>query len=126
LDLDHDNSNDEFLFYVDNEGYFKVPEVEMDEDSLAKFVNEQKFIKAEIGDDFDDVEVEDHQNGDPILEDYCKETFVPNLKDEEYKQDDVIKDFISNNFKRGELVKDVEWEPGFFLKTYPHLFICNN
>ena len=89
----------------------------MDEDALAKFVNEQKYIKAEIGDEFDDVEIDDDINCDPILEDDFRETFVPNLKDDENKQDDALKDFMKNNFKRGQLVKDVEWERGFFLKT---------
>ena len=29
----------------------------MDEDELAKFVNNQQLIKAEIGDEFDNVEI---------------------------------------------------------------------
>ena len=96
----------------------------MTEDELAKFVNEQKYIKAEIADEFDDIEID--TNAVPILIDNCNETFVPNLKDDIPKQEDTMKNFFSNNFKKGPLIKDVEWEPGFFLKTYPHLFICKN
>ena len=98
----------------------------MDEDQLAEFVNNQQMIKAEIGDEFDNVEIETKENEEHILDDLCKETFVPNIKDDAPKQDDALKDFISSNLKRGQFVKDVEWEPGFFLKTFPHLFICNN
>ena len=65
-------------------------------------------------------------NKDQILDNQCMETFVPNIKDDAPKQDDALKDFISSNLKRGQFVKDVEWEPGFFLKTFPHLFICKN
>ena len=45
------------------------------------------------------------------------ETFVPNIKDDDNKQDDIFKDFISKNLKRGQLIKDVIWDPGFFLKS---------
>ena len=88
----------------------------MNDEELDKFVREQKYIKAEIGDDVDDIDINDDENNNE-LEEICKETFVPNIKDDCPKQDDALKDFIKNNLKRGQLVKDVEWEPGFFLKT---------
>ena len=82
--------------YIDGEGQFKVPEVEMTEDELAKFVNEQKFIKAEIGQDIDEVEVNENLDNH-ILEDICETTFVPNIKDDVILQDDALKDFLTNN-----------------------------
>ena len=88
----------------------------MNEDELSKFVSEQKFIKAEIGDDLDDLEIND-VNEDNYIEENCVETFVPNIKDDDNKQDDVLKDIISKNLKRGQLIKDVIWDPGFFLKS---------
>ena len=91
----------------------------MNEDELSKFVSEQKFIKAEIGDDLDDLEVNDVNdvNEENYIEEKCVETFVPNIKDDDNKQDDVLKDIMSKNLKRGQLIKDVIWDPGFFLKS---------
>ena len=89
----------------------------MDEDTIKKFVDEQKFIKAEIGDEIGNIEIDNDENEDLQLEEGLYETFVPNIKEDNKNQNDAITEFLSKNYRRGELVKDVEWQPGFFLKT---------
>jgi hypothetical protein len=56
---------------------------------------------------------------------------VPNIKDEQIKQEDLIKNVVDDKYvydgqKRGKMVGDIEWEEGFFLKTFPDIFICKN
>ena len=51
---------------------------------------------------------------------------MPNVKDKQKKPADLINDFVEYEQSYGQLVYDIEWEPGFFLKTFPQLFICKD
>ena len=87
--------------------------------------------KANIGDVVEEHEVEadEEEITDYIIDPYLKETYVSNIKrDDNKKEDEIIEDYIDQEQyepKKGSIIKDKDWEEGFFLKTFPYLFICS-
>ena len=99
----------------------------MDEAQLEIDEKEAKMRSTNVGEDLE-VEAVDKEKDDEIIVDdiYVTKTFVPNLKDETKMQDECKKDFFLDDQKKGNMVKDIVWEDGFFLRTFPDVFICKD
>ena len=72
--------------------------------------------------------VENNENVDETIEieEGIEENFCPNLdKDLKGTQEEKVNEIFVEMPKPGKFVKDLKWTKGFFLKTFPHLFICN-
>ena len=81
--------------------------------------------KANIGDVVEEheVEAEEAEITDAKIDPELKETYVPNIKrDDTKKEDEIIEDYIDQEQyepKKGSIIKDKDWEEGFFLKAFP-------
>ena len=95
---------DEFGKHVDKDGFFDVPIQTMDEDQLDIDREKKKIIKAEVGDEIDELDLkEDDKEDYDSYESDIEYTFVPNIKDEQKKQEEIMEDFIYKN-EKGTLV----------------------
>ena len=99
----------------------------MDEEQLEKDRQTKKMKKKDVGDEIDmddeDDDISEENFGD--VEDDIEQTFVPNIKDEQKSQEELMDDYIYEN-SDGKLVYDIEWDEGFFLRTFPHVFTCKD
>jgi len=65
IDLEKDSEQDnEFKQHIDDEGYYKVPEVELDEDQKNQDIEKKHIDKAKVGKDLDEFSVNDSNEGD--------------------------------------------------------------
>ena len=95
---------DEFGKHVDKDGFFDVPIQTMDEDQLDIDREKKKIIKAEVGDEIDELDLKEDEKEDyDSVESDIEYTFVPNIKDEQKKQEEIMEDFIYKN-EKGTLV----------------------
>ena len=62
--------------HVDDEGYYKVPEYEMDDDQMDQDIKLEKMNKANIGDVIEETEVEADEEviADAVIDPHLKET----------------------------------------------------
>ena len=68
----------------------------------------------------------DQNNRQPVNEVEITSTFMPNFDEQHVSQYQQITDFVVNMGERGAMDTDVYWTRGFFLETFPYIFICNN
>ena len=106
----------------------------MDEEQKNQDVKLEKMNNANIGDiveeneneqpnDQEEVEVDAELVTDAKIDPNLRETYVPNIKrDDSKKEDEIIEDYIEQEHyepKKGSIIKDKDWEEGFFLKAFP-------
>ena len=97
----------------------------MDDDQMEQDIKLEQMNNANIGDVVEEQEIDAdaEQISNPIINRHLKETYVPNIKrDDNKKEDDIIEDYMEKDHyevKKGSIIKDKEWEQGFFLRTFP-------
>lgn len=72
--------------------YYKVPVVEMDDEQIQQDIDKKHIDKAKIGKDLDEISVDENDDGLHKINSGVDYSFVPNVKDEQKKQADLIND----------------------------------
>ena len=85
---------DSFKKHVDEKtNLFNVPTQDMDEEQLDKDRQTKKMKKKDVGDEIDMDDEEDNSEEDfGDVEDDIEYTFVPNIKDEQKSQEEIMND----------------------------------
>ena len=67
----------------------------MDEEQILKDKKRKKFKKLDIGDEYDDMDIDSVVDDDfEDVEDEIEYTFIPNIKDKQKKQCDILDDWV--------------------------------